>query len=90
MAMSVASQAANVGAQRQQAKAQEAAQNQASLSEMERFSFHSEQTEDDNRTRKRQRLLSERKRGAKKLKGLRRQSPPLKKLECLEPLLGWL
>jgi hypothetical protein len=37
MAMSVASQAANVGAQRQQAKAQEAAQNQASLSEMERF-----------------------------------------------------
>ncbi len=37
MAMSAASQAANVGAQRQQAKAQEAAQLQASLSETERF-----------------------------------------------------
>ncbi len=37
MAMSAASQAANVGAQRQQAKAQEASQLQASLSEMERF-----------------------------------------------------
>jgi len=37
MAMSVASQAANVGAQRQQAKAQEASQLQASVGEMERF-----------------------------------------------------
>ena len=37
MAMSAASQAANVGAQRQQAKAQEASQLQASLSETERF-----------------------------------------------------
>ena len=37
MAMSAASQAANVGAQRQQAKAQEASQLQASVSEMERF-----------------------------------------------------
>ena len=37
MAMSAASQAANIGAQRQQAKAQEAAQLQASLSETERF-----------------------------------------------------
>jgi hypothetical protein len=37
MAMAVASQAANVGAQRQQAKAQEASQLQASLSETERF-----------------------------------------------------
>ena len=37
MAMSAASQAANVGAQRQQAKAQEASQLQASVGEMERF-----------------------------------------------------